>query len=195
MWSMGRRSPARRARIDGGRRPLAFRRGGVPDGEVHQGAAYRAQLGQPARGGGGDLRGVRGVDGSVLVPERAGGAPAGLPGRGTGGRRVTQRAAKAHTRAGLGPRPTDPVQGSDGRTHLVYELELTNFTPSDLTIDRVDVLDVASGEHVQTYGARAVRDRMQTAGVRESSAGWAPRRWQPCSCTSRSHPGRRFPST
>ena len=91
--------------------------------------------------------------------------------------------------------PPIPFKGSDGRTHLVYELELTNFTPSDLTIDRVDVLDVASGEHVQTYGARAVRDRMQTAGVRESSAGWAPRRWQPCSCTSRSHPGRRFPST
>ncbi len=63
-----------------------------------------------------------------------------------------------------------PFEGSDGRTHLVYELELTNFTPSDLTIDRVDVLDAASGEPVQTLGARAVGNRLQTAGVRESSA-------------------------
>jgi hypothetical protein len=66
--------------------------------------------------------------------------------------------------------PPVPFKGSDGRTHLVYELELTNFTPSDLTIDRVDVLDGASGEHVQTFGPRAVRNRLQTAGVRESSA-------------------------
>jgi Peptidase family M23 len=64
-----------------------------------------------------------------------------------------------------------PFDGSDGHTHLVYELQLTNFTPSDLTIDRVDVLDADSGEPVQTLGARAVRDRLQTAGVRESEAG------------------------
>ena len=62
-----------------------------------------------------------------------------------------------------------PFEGSDGRTHLVYELQLTNCTPGDLTIDRVDVLD-AAGEPVQTLGARAVRDRLQTAGLRESSA-------------------------
>jgi hypothetical protein len=64
-----------------------------------------------------------------------------------------------------------PFEGSDGRTHLVYELELTNFTPGDLTIDRVDVLDEATGAPVQTFGARAVRNRLQTAGVRESAAG------------------------
>jgi hypothetical protein len=67
--------------------------------------------------------------------------------------------------------PPVPFEGSDGRTHLVYELQLTNFTPSDVTIDRVDVLDAARGEPVQTYGAPAVRDRLQTAGVRESAAG------------------------
>jgi hypothetical protein len=64
-----------------------------------------------------------------------------------------------------------PFEGSDGRTHLVYELQLTNFTPGDLTIDRVDVLDAASGQPVQILGARAVRNRLQTAGVRESAAG------------------------
>jgi len=63
-----------------------------------------------------------------------------------------------------------PFEGSDGRTHLVYELELTNFTPSDLTIDRVDVLDAASGDPVQILGARAIRNRLQIAGERESSA-------------------------
>jgi hypothetical protein len=64
-----------------------------------------------------------------------------------------------------------PFEGSDGRAHLVYELQLTNFTAGDLTIDRVGVLDVASGEPVQTLGAAAVADRLQTAGVRESDAG------------------------
>jgi Peptidase family M23 len=67
-----------------------------------------------------------------------------------------------------------PFEGSDGRTHLVYELQLTNFTSSDLTIDRVDVLDTVRGELVQTLGARAVRNRLQTAGVLESAAGLGP---------------------
>jgi len=67
-----------------------------------------------------------------------------------------------------------PFEGSDGRTHLVYELELTNFTSSDMTIDRVDVLDAVRDEPVQTLGARAVRNRLQTAGVLESAAGLGP---------------------
>jgi len=64
-----------------------------------------------------------------------------------------------------------PFEGSDGRTHLVYELQLTNFTPGDVTIDRVDVLDAVTGAPVQTLGARAVANRLQTAGVLESAAG------------------------
>jgi hypothetical protein len=67
-----------------------------------------------------------------------------------------------------------PFEGSDGRTHLVYELELTNFTSNEVTIDRVDVLDAVRGEPVQSLGPRAVRNRLQTAGVRESSAGLGP---------------------
>jgi len=64
-----------------------------------------------------------------------------------------------------------PFEGSDGRTHLVYELQLTNFTPGDVTIDRVEVLDGAGGSApIETLGAPAVRNRLQTAGVRESAA-------------------------
>ena len=33
-----------------------------------------------------------------------------------------------------------PFQGSDAHTHLVYELELKNFTASPLTIEKLEVL-------------------------------------------------------
>lgn len=37
--------------------------------------------------------------------------------------------------------PPVPFAGEDGRTHLVHELILTNFTPGTVSIDKVDVLD------------------------------------------------------
>ena len=38
------------------------------------------------------------------------------------------------------PNAPVPFTGSDGRTHLVYELWLTNFSSGDATIERVEVL-------------------------------------------------------
>ncbi|MEJ7814837.1 MAG: hypothetical protein WKF53_06640, partial [Rubrobacter sp.] len=38
--------------------------------------------------------------------------------------------------------------GSDGRTHLVYELEATNFTSGKTAIKRLVVLDADTGDAV-----------------------------------------------
>ena len=42
----------------------------------------------------------------------------------------------------------EPVDGTDDRTHLAYELRLTNITAANLTIERVRVLDPSSGGRV-----------------------------------------------
>ena len=39
----------------------------------------------------------------------------------------------------------EPVDGTDGRAHLAYELRLTNITSADLTLERVRVLDPSRG--------------------------------------------------
>src|SRR5918993_2920884 len=39
----------------------------------------------------------------------------------------------------------EPVDGTDDRRHLAYELRLTNITVADLTIERVRVLDPSRG--------------------------------------------------
>jgi hypothetical protein len=57
-------------------------------------------------------------------------------------------------------RPPIPVLGSDGRYHVVYELEVTNMTRRPATIKQVDVLDAASGNIVQSLDADAVAGRL-----------------------------------
>ena len=42
----------------------------------------------------------------------------------------------------------EPVDGTDDRRHLAYELRLTNITAADLTIERVRVLDSGRGDRV-----------------------------------------------
>lgn len=37
--------------------------------------------------------------------------------------------------------PPVPFTGEDGRTHLVHELILANYTPGSVTVERVDVID------------------------------------------------------
>src|SRR5215211_8239949 len=39
------------------------------------------------------------------------------------------------------PHAPIPFAGSDGRTHLVYELETTNFSGGEITIEQLEVLD------------------------------------------------------
>ena len=53
-----------------------------------------------------------------------------------------------------------PVLGSDGRYHLVYELELTNMTRRRAVIQRVDVLDAVSGTVVHALDVDGVAGRL-----------------------------------
>lgn len=62
-----------------------------------------------------------------------------------------------------------PFAGSDGRTHLVYELAVTNFTPDRLSVDDVRILDAGSGRVVGELGTDALRDRVQPAGSRQGA--------------------------
>jgi hypothetical protein len=61
-----------------------------------------------------------------------------------------------------------PFHASDGRTHLVYELAMTNFSSGDVAIQKLEVL--GDGTVLQTLDAAAVARRLQPAGLRESTA-------------------------
>jgi hypothetical protein len=67
-----------------------------------------------------------------------------------------------------------PFAGSDGQTHLVYELEATNFTSGETTIDQLEVLDADTGDAVATLDAQEVAGRLQPAGLRDASESLAP---------------------
>lgn len=60
-----------------------------------------------------------------------------------------------------------PFNGSDGRTHLVYELWITNFSSAAATVEQVEVL--GDGARLATLDAGAVRARLQPAGRRDAS--------------------------
>ncbi|MDM0015613.1 M23 family metallopeptidase [Variovorax sp. J22P168] len=53
-----------------------------------------------------------------------------------------------------------PVKGSDGQMHLVYELELGNFTGGVVALQGLDVLDAASGSAVATLSAADIAQRL-----------------------------------
>src|SRR5258706_2473586 len=61
-----------------------------------------------------------------------------------------------------------PVLGSDGRYHVVYELEVTNFTTHAATIQKTEVLhgdDVVQSLDLDQVAARlAVKERSSPAG-------------------------------
>jgi hypothetical protein len=67
-----------------------------------------------------------------------------------------------------------PFTGSDGRTHLVYEVEATNFTSGKTTIEQLEVLDADTDEVVATLDAKEVAARLQPAGLREPVDTLAP---------------------
>jgi hypothetical protein len=62
-----------------------------------------------------------------------------------------------------------PFAGSDGKTHMVYELAVTNFTGARLRVDGLEVLDHRTGAVLGKLDAAALRDRMQPAGSREGA--------------------------
>ena len=71
----------------------------------------------------------------------------------------------------LGSVPYAPVPfaGSDGKTHLVYELAVTNFTSARLTVADVKVVAGPAGRVVGELDAAQLRDRLQPAGSREGA--------------------------
>jgi hypothetical protein len=60
-----------------------------------------------------------------------------------------------------------PFTGSDGRTHLVYELWVTNFSSADARVEKVEVLDGSTV--LSTLDANSVATRLQAVGIRSSS--------------------------
>ena len=69
--------------------------------------------------------------------------------------------------------PPVPFLGSDGRTHLVYELELKNFSSGNLTIEQVEILS-GTGAVLQTFDQKEIATRLQPAGRRDSTAVMPP---------------------
>lgn len=65
------------------------------------------------------------------------------------------------------PDPPMPFTGSDGRTHLVYELWITNFSSGEAVVEQVEVL--GDGRALATLDAAAVAARLQPAGQRDAS--------------------------
>ncbi|SDF86562.1 M23 family metallopeptidase [Terriglobus roseus] len=57
--------------------------------------------------------------------------------------------------------------GSDGNTHLVYELWMLNFSSGDIAVQSVDIL--GDGKVIQTMDAKAVATRLQPVGLRDST--------------------------
>lgn len=62
--------------------------------------------------------------------------------------------------------PPVPFTGEDGRTHLVHELILTNYTPMTVSIDELDVLD-QDGKVIDTLTGPALAARVLPTGGRD----------------------------
>ena len=71
---------------------------------------------------------------------------AGSAATGAGGALDGIRVPDAFTAVAVRPLsdPTFPFKGSDGKFHVVYDLELTNATQLPATIEKLDVVDAAS---------------------------------------------------
>jgi hypothetical protein len=61
-----------------------------------------------------------------------------------------------------------PFMGSDGKTHLVYELWMSNFSSGEAAVEKVEV--VGDGAVIETLEKNAVGERLQLAGQRKSSS-------------------------
>jgi hypothetical protein len=59
-----------------------------------------------------------------------------------------------------------PFAGSDGRTHLVYELWMTNFSSGDAKVEKVEVL--GDGKVIASLDAAAIAQRLQPDGKRNA---------------------------
>jgi Peptidase family M23 len=64
-----------------------------------------------------------------------------------------------------------PFAGSDGSTHIVYELVVTNFSSAEVAVEKVEVF--GDGVVLQTLDPAAIAARLQPAGQRESTGSLA----------------------
>lgn len=62
--------------------------------------------------------------------------------------------------------PPNPVLGSDGRYHMVYELQITNVTSLIWQINSVEILDANSSEVFALFSGEEVMNKIQTIGTR-----------------------------
>ena len=60
----------------------------------------------------------------------------------------------------------DAVLGSDGRYHLVYELQITNVTGLTWIINSIDILDVNSDNILETISGEEVEEKVQAISTR-----------------------------
>jgi hypothetical protein len=65
------------------------------------------------------------------------------------------------------PNAPVPFMGSDGRVHLVYELDMNNFSSAEITVEKVEV--ISDGATLQTLDTAAVAGRLQPGGQRDST--------------------------
>jgi hypothetical protein len=63
--------------------------------------------------------------------------------------------------------PPVPFTGSDGRTHLVYELWMLNFSSANVAVEQVEIL--GNGAVLQSLTASDIASRLQPAGFRQSN--------------------------
>jgi murein DD-endopeptidase MepM/ murein hydrolase activator NlpD len=66
-----------------------------------------------------------------------------------------------------------PFIGSDGRTHLVYELWMKNFTSGKVAVEKVEILGDGAAV-IRTLDTTEISSRLQPAGLREPTGIMAP---------------------
>jgi hypothetical protein len=60
---------------------------------------------------------------------------------------------------------TRPFHGTDGRVHLVYELVLTNTSPTPTTLNKIEVVDGSTpSKTLASYDGRGLLSCLQTTG-------------------------------
>jgi peptidase M23-like protein len=60
-----------------------------------------------------------------------------------------------------------PFTGSDGNTHLVYELWMLNFSSGDIALQKLEIL--ADDKVIETLDSAAIATHLQPAGLRDST--------------------------
>jgi murein DD-endopeptidase len=67
--------------------------------------------------------------------------------------------------------PSSPIPVTiAGKPHLAYELHITNFRPTDVTLTRVEVLDAERGSHLGNFSNAGLNNLLGSPGVPSSVA-------------------------